>query len=332
MPNITYEKIYENIKKNGYTLDIIEKNFPEFKKKELVNLKPNEAKSLIEYNSYLIKNKMTNPDHVDSNIKDGSWTPEMGEIKLSSDYKIWKGMRILKAIAESDNPIDVYVEVLDSESSLLNNENIIEICTIIKNAIASLFLKYNKQLPELSDEIWQAELPLYLKKLDILLYNDIYDTPLDPPTIISFLNPDRSDNFPDKICIINGYNNSSELQIYNCNLFPSISSNNSLILKPGEYKNIFSLSPDINGIIQCKEIPIHYPEMLDNKIINYKLSPFTFMRVSIPVQESKDGTLPVGVNFQNKEDENSFIQQINTNNINNGISYIIFDINDFKDN
>ena len=56
------------------------------------------------------------------------------------------------------------------------------------------------------------------------------------------------------------------------------------------------------------------------------------MRVSIPVQESKDGTLPVGAIFENKEIENEFIKNLNTDNITDPITYILFDNEEFEDN
>lgn len=334
MTNITYEVLYKTIEKYGYTITTIQKNFPNFKNRELINLKPEEAKSLLDYNSHLTKNKIyqTQNDHIENNIKNGTWTPEMGEIKLRESFKIWKGVRILKAIAESTTPIDVYIEVLNSENISFNDTHTDEICNIIKNAIKTIFEKYNLSFPNLTDEIWKKELIANLKNLDIMLYTDNDKEPLDPPTIIGILNNDRSLEYPDKLCIINGLSNSGEIQFYNCNLFPSIDEERPLIIKPGEYKNIFSISPNISGLIQCNEIPIYYPILKNDKIEGYETSPFTFMRVSIPVQESKDGTLPVGAVFENKEIENEFIKNLNTDNITDPITYILFDNEEFEDN
>lgn len=172
----TFEQIYNVLDSKGYSIDGgIFRPLINAKKRAvrsvtystntdsnrtLVNITPEIARQLIEYDEKLAKQKelRTTPVLVDPDTNEVIWTPETEEIQLRSDMKVWKGMNILGAIVKQKQAIDVYVNILD-DTRMSGDADDTYICTEIKNAVKALLEENGLTLPELDDSIWISELP-----------------------------------------------------------------------------------------------------------------------------------------------------------------------------
>lgn len=333
MNTFTYENIYSVLRAKGYTVESF-KNLPKWKGRTLVSLTPEQAKTLIEHDGLVLKDVITRatPIKADSYIKDGTWTPEMGEVYLRPNYKVWKGMRILNAIASLDHPIDVYINVLDKGVFGTGTDTNV-ICTAIKNAIKDILEENGKDLPYLDDNIWFNSLPNKLTGLDITLQDSepsLEEVIIEPPTIIGVLAEYRITDYPDMLYILRGNNQSGEAEAYSCNLIPALTRYEYPVsLRPDIYRELFAPASDFIGLIQANPAFLCTPQLLNKKIISYDPTPYQYMRISIPVQEATNGILPVGAMFKDDSIQEKFLDSLDIKNIGKNVTYILLEETDF---
>lgn len=331
MKNYTFEQIRSVVESKGYYL-CPTPVFPKWEGRVKVLLTPEQARALIEYDSLVLKKVINEPNTIkaDTHIKDGSWTPDMGEICLRSNFKVWKGMRILNAIASLDHPIEVVINVLKEGVFGTGLDNDI-ICSTIKNAVKGIFEENGKSLPDLDDSIWNSSLPSKLRNLDITVHSDDENIMnVELPTIVGVLAENRIGDYPDLLFIIRGDSQIGIAPSYPCNLMPSLSLYDvPLVLSPGIYEELFAPSSSFDGLIQANPATLRIPEIQNKKIVSYTDSQYNFMRISIPVQETNDGVIPVGAKFENDFIHESFFNDLNVSNINKSINYILLEEADF---
>lgn len=298
----------------------------------LVNITPEIARQLIEYDGKIAKQKelRTTPVLVDPDTNEVIWTPETEEIQLRSDMKVWKGMNILEAIVKQNQAIDVYVNILD-DTRMSGDADDTYICTEIKNAVKALLEENGLTLPELDDSIWTSELPKKLPDFDInIREHDIVESFEEHPTIVVILGNSREASYPDRLVIVNKNSETGVVEEYACNVFPSVKDERPMGLMPGLYENVLSRAFDFKGLVQTLPVPIYYLCIVDNKIEKYEPTAYQFMRISFPVQEPRDGITPIGAEFDSEETEQKFIKALNLDSLQNDVTLILLTESDFE--
>lgn len=335
--NYTYEEIYNAITSKGYTFHSsksLSDELPKWPLRSLVSLTPEQARKLIEISSLLNKNQKLRLDKsFGLKFKFSELSEDEKNIRLLPNYKVTSNSYLVKLIAEDCVPADVYINMKNSDGFGFGNENE-TICSELISAIDKILEENGQKLPQLDQNVWNKELPKKLKNIiDIELYDPIMgldenDIPTGSPIIVGVLSTDRSSEYPDKIYIIQDEKQTGDAKCYPCTLIPKNTNDTRLLtIKPGVYEDLFS--PDIHtdigfiNLIQNKSISLFSPVIVDNKIVDFTISPYNFMRVSIPVQESVDGSLLVGAKFDCTNTEDLFITDLGIDYINYGITYIV---------
>lgn len=335
--NYTYEQLYKTIASKGYTFQSsksLSDELPKWPLRSLVSLTPEQARKLIEISGLLNKNQKLRLDKsFGLKFKLSELSDNEKNIRLLSNYKVTSRSYLVKLIAEDYAPTDVYINMKNPDGFGFGNENE-TICSELILAISKILEENGQKLPQLDQSTWNKELPKKLKNiLDIELFDPIRgldenDVPNGPPVIVGVLSTDRSLEYPDKIYIIKDEKQTGDAKCYPCTLIPkNINDSRLLTIKPGVYEELFF--PDIHtdigfvNLIQGKSISLFIPVISDNKIVDFTVSPYSFMKVSIPVQEPTNGSLLVGAKFDCTNTEDLFITDLGFDYINYGITYIV---------
>ena len=340
---ITYEQIKEVLKQKGYHLEAkinIPKGWPKLKGRTLVTITPEMAQSLLAHSESLTIALKQRSSNIFNSIIYGTWTSDMDEIDLLQNYKLWGRTILITAIANGGHPVDVYVNMKEDNKFGFGEDNA-KICNLLLTAIKKILKKQNKELPEIENSIWEEELPKELNEiLDITLYDyirgiDSSDIPISEQVLVGVLNPDRTEEFPDTLFIIDN-DSIGEAIGFKCNMFPAKERSQKIILKPGIYEDLFSpdYSSDIGLISLIQASPAKMDEVIlkDNEIIDYKPVDFDFMRIGIPVKEEEQnsGIIPVGIKFDSTNTEDLFITAFNFDYVEKPTTYIVLDKRDFE--
>lgn len=335
--NYTYEQLYKSIASKGYTFQTsksLTDDLPKWPLRSSVSLTPEQARKLIEISSLLNKNQKLRLDKsFGLKFKFSELSEDEKNIRLLPNYKVTSSSYLVKLIAEDCVPADIYINMKNPDGFGFGNENE-TICSELISAIGKILEENDQKLPQLDQKVWNKELPKKLKNIiDIELYDPIMG--LDEngistgsPVIVGILSTDRSSEYPDKIYIIQDEKQTGDAKCYPCTLIPKNTNDSRLLtIKPGIYEDL--LSPDIHtdigfiNLIQSKSISLFSPVIVDNKIVDFTASPYNFMRVSIPVQESVDGSLLVGAKFDCTNTEDLFITDLGIDYIIQGITYVV---------
>lgn len=343
--NYTYEQLYKIIASKGYVFQSSKKlldDLPKWPLRSLVSLTPEQARKLIEISDLLNKNQKLQLDKSFglkfrfSELSDGE-----KNIRLLSNYKVTSRSYLVKLIAEDCTPADVYINMKNPDGFGFGNENE-TICYELISAISKILEENGQKLPQLDQSIWNKELPKKLKNiLNIELFDaikdlDENDVPNGSPVIVGVLSTDRSLDYPDKIYIIKDEKQTGDAKCYPCTLIPKNTNDTRLLtIKPGIYEELFF--PDVHtdigliNLIQNKSISLFSPIISDNKIVDFTKSPYSFMKVSIPVQEPTNGSLLVGAKFDCTNTEDLFITDLGIDYITRGVTYIVLMDTEFKE-
>ena len=81
---------------------------------------------------------------------------------------------------------------------------------------------------------------------------------------------------------------------------------------PGYYKNVMVATTANDGLIQANPINIYTVVLDDDKnICGYKKTDYTFMRITIPLQENvPEGIFPMGAAFESDIKKKEFVESI----------------------
>ncbi|OUO53313.1 hypothetical protein B5F76_05915 [Desulfovibrio sp. An276] len=341
MGTVTYEQIRTILEKKGYSLECAHATppgLPEWPERSLVSLTPEQARLLLNHDNALNKTRKKRiANQMGADLQMGTFSSNTEEIRLLQNYKIHNRTYLLEGIASGAAPVDVYINVKNPNKFGFGNDHE-AICAELVHAVKQILQEHGSDLPELDQSVWEEELPKKLvDKIDIgpldpIRVPDAYDMPEDPITVIGVLSTDRSTEFPDKLYIVRGNSQSGEATKYPCTLIPA-SGEQRLALKPGAYTGLFS--PDTHtdigfvNLVQNQPVQLYYPIIEDNVLTGYKESPYTFMRVTIPVQSSGNGIIPAGAKFDTTNTEDLFITALGLDFIVDTITYIVLEDTDF---
>ena len=342
--NYTYEEIYNVIATKGYTLKFNQSlvdDLPKWPSRSKVSLTPEQAQKLIKISGYLNK---TQKIRLDKSLRLKFYFSELADdeknINLLSNYKVTNRSYLAKLISESCAPHDVYVNMKNPNGFGFGNENEY-ICSELLKAVGTILEDHGHTLPKLDDKIWNKELPkrlygiLNVELFDDIRHADSKDEIYNNPIIIGIMSSNRMEEYPDKICILNSSNQTGEVEYYPCTLIPKNEDDDRLLtIKPGLYEDLFF--PDNHSeigyvnLIQSRPVSLYIPVIVDNKLSDFKLSAYNYMRVGIPVQKPNNGSLLVGAKFDCTNTEDLFITNLGIDYISDAITYVVLQDVDFE--
>ena len=343
MKKLTYEQLRMTIKQKGYELKCSTKtpsDLPVWSGTTHVSLTPEQAKSILKHNASLTKLRQQNATKIDYFISTNESDKFDNNIKLQSNYHIYFGTHVLEQIAKGVIPVDVVISIKEENKFGFDDENK-TICKLIIDSIKDILIENGKTFPDIDMSIFEKELPKkLLPELVIDLNNDelkmkenLEYIPNDPITIVVIMSTDRSDPYPDKLYILKGKSQTGEADYYACTMLPlELDNDNALVIKPGIYEDLFfpdnSNSDGAISLIQHKPVQLYYPLISNEKIVGFNESPFSFMKVSIPVLEMENsaaGIIPTGIKFNTTNTEDMFITDINIDYNNDAITLVVLE-------
>ena len=340
----TYSEIYNAIKKRGYKIGS-NYEFPKWTGTVHVSLTPALAKALVEHDNKIQSYKKFKNNNA-INDKDSSDVKELSKtIELESSYEIRKGQRYLEHIASLDHDVEVEITVYNDE-----HDPKALFCDLIKDSVADFYSSNKKNIDTIDNSIWHEQFLQIVKRNIVkngitkesfieLLKEDEDTEEYQEPILVAILAKNRIQSFPDKIAFIKSgdLNSPTEINFFSCNLIPSMQKDNDIgyFLMPGYYKNVMVATTANDGLIQANPINI-YTVVLDNdkNICGYKKTDYTFMRITIPLQENvPNGIFPMGAAFESDIKKKEFIESIDFGLIQmyQTIPYIILEEADFED-
>lgn len=340
--NYTYTEIYTAINKHSYELNADYK-FPEWIGTVQVELTPELAKALVEHDNKIQSYKKYKNNN-DIGDKDSISTQELSQkIELEASYEIRKGQRYLEYVSTLDHPVTAEITVYND-----NKDPKILFCDLMKDSVTDLYAANNKMIEELDSTIWREQLLSIIKQnmeqngitkesfIDLLKSKEeLESNSLQEPVLVAIMSKNRKEVFPDKIAFITENFGNTNVNMFSCNLIPSLQNKESgYVLKPGCYKNILFATTENDGFIQANPIEIYTVELDESSNIkSYKKTDYTFMRITIPLQENvPNGIFPMGALFETDTIKKAFIDSIDFSlmHVYQSVPYIILEEADFE--